>query len=472
MPSWRMSWMKARATALRSTPLLVSKRLSSIEITASLTIAGIWFGVTITRLCWLTMPSGLPEVVEQDRALGVLDLRRTSSAREVRGDGHEHAEHERDQRRAAGRRRRSRRGAAASGACRDGPAAVVGRDRRRGLGGRRWLGRRRGLGGPRRLRRRRGLGGRELDVWAIVLAHRRVGLSRARRRGVRLSLSARRTWAQAGPTGGESLALATMSDATAAGAADPVELAGALARNAVDSLPEGALADKLATARREGRQLRVKLGIDPTAPGHPPGPRRRAAQAARVPGRRPPGRADHRRLHRARGRPVGALEPAPDPLERGDRAQRRDVPGTGSEDPRRRSPRAWRCGATASGWTCRWSSCSSSCARRPRRSCSSATTSPNAGPRGSRSRCSSCSTRSSQGYDSVAVRCRRRARGHRPEVQPAARARHPARLRPARAGDHDDADPGGDRRRAQDVQVARQPDRRDRRAARRYTARR
>jgi tyrosyl-tRNA synthetase len=39
-----------------------------------------------------------------------------------------------------------------------------------------------------------------------------------------------------------------------------------LARNAVDSLPEGALADKLAAARAEGRQLRVKLGIDPTAP--------------------------------------------------------------------------------------------------------------------------------------------------------------------------------------------------------------
>jgi tyrosyl-tRNA synthetase len=35
-----------------------------------------------------------------------------------------------------------------------------------------------------------------------------------------------------------------------------------LARNAVDSLPEGALADKLAG----GRPLRVKLGIDPTAP--------------------------------------------------------------------------------------------------------------------------------------------------------------------------------------------------------------
>ncbi|HYM46534.1 MAG TPA: tyrosine--tRNA ligase [Solirubrobacteraceae bacterium] len=39
-----------------------------------------------------------------------------------------------------------------------------------------------------------------------------------------------------------------------------------LTRGAVDSLPEGALADKLAVAQAEGRQLRVKLGIDPTAP--------------------------------------------------------------------------------------------------------------------------------------------------------------------------------------------------------------
>src|ERR1700689_2850070 len=37
-------------------------------------------------------------------------------------------------------------------------------------------------------------------------------------------------------------------------------------RNAVDSLPEGALAAKLRLAAAEGRPLRVKLGIDPTAP--------------------------------------------------------------------------------------------------------------------------------------------------------------------------------------------------------------
>jgi len=39
-----------------------------------------------------------------------------------------------------------------------------------------------------------------------------------------------------------------------------------LSRGAVDSLPKGALADKLRVAHAEGRALRVKLGIDPTAP--------------------------------------------------------------------------------------------------------------------------------------------------------------------------------------------------------------
>jgi tyrosyl-tRNA synthetase len=45
-------------------------------------------------------------------------------------------------------------------------------------------------------------------------------------------------------------------------ASSPAEAARWLERNAVDSLPEGALARKLA----EGRPLRIKLGIDPTAP--------------------------------------------------------------------------------------------------------------------------------------------------------------------------------------------------------------
>jgi len=44
------------------------------------------------------------------------------------------------------------------------------------------------------------------------------------------------------------------------------ELSSRLASGAVDSLPEGGLEQKLLSARREGRPLRVKLGIDPTAP--------------------------------------------------------------------------------------------------------------------------------------------------------------------------------------------------------------
>jgi tyrosyl-tRNA synthetase len=47
---------------------------------------------------------------------------------------------------------------------------------------------------------------------------------------------------------------------------DPASLAQFLERNAVDSLPAGDLAAKLERAAEEGRPLRAKLGIDPTAP--------------------------------------------------------------------------------------------------------------------------------------------------------------------------------------------------------------
>ena len=45
-------------------------------------------------------------------------------------------------------------------------------------------------------------------------------------------------------------------------AATPSESAAWLSRNAVDSLPDGGLEAKL----KLGRPLRVKLGVDPTAP--------------------------------------------------------------------------------------------------------------------------------------------------------------------------------------------------------------
>src|ERR1700730_14289893 len=57
-----------------------------------------------------------------------------------------------------------------------------------------------------------------------------------------------------------------MPTADDGGAKAAAELSSRLAGNAVDSLPEGALADKLLAAQTEKRPLRVKLGIDPTAP--------------------------------------------------------------------------------------------------------------------------------------------------------------------------------------------------------------
>ena len=57
------------------------------------------------------------------------------------------------------------------------------------------------------------------------------------------------------------------TDAAAQDATDAdAQEAARLSRNAVDCLPKGALAGRLRAARTEGRQLRVKLGIDPTAP--------------------------------------------------------------------------------------------------------------------------------------------------------------------------------------------------------------
>jgi tyrosyl-tRNA synthetase len=56
-------------------------------------------------------------------------------------------------------------------------------------------------------------------------------------------------------------------DPAAGGAEDDAaRLARELAVNAVDCLPEGGLAERLRTASKEGRPLRVKFGIDPTAP--------------------------------------------------------------------------------------------------------------------------------------------------------------------------------------------------------------
>ena len=60
----------------------------------------------------------------------------------------------------------------------------------------------------------------------------------------------------------ESLALARMPDHLHATSDNAADAAAWLARNAVDCLPAGALEEKL----KLGRPLRIKLGIDPTAP--------------------------------------------------------------------------------------------------------------------------------------------------------------------------------------------------------------
>jgi tyrosyl-tRNA synthetase len=57
-----------------------------------------------------------------------------------------------------------------------------------------------------------------------------------------------------------------MPNASNGAANDGARLAAALTRNAVDSLPRDVLAGQLQRAAREGTRLRVKLGIDPTAP--------------------------------------------------------------------------------------------------------------------------------------------------------------------------------------------------------------
>ena len=178
------------------------------------------------------------------------------------------------------------------------------------------------------------------DVGPIVVAHQQLR-SRAIRAG-RRARSRRRERphgaARWDPPGGESLALARMPDATDAAAEDAVQLAGRLAANAVDGLPEGALAEKLRAGARRGAAAAGQARHRPDRARHPPRPCGRAAQAARVPGRRPPRGADRRRLHRARGRSLaGAPSLRPMLSERGDRGERDDLPGAGAPDPRPRS---------------------------------------------------------------------------------------------------------------------------------------
>ena len=100
-----------------------------------------------------------------------------------------------------------------------------------------------------------------------------------------------------------------------------------LTRNAVDCLPgRGARA-----AARRGPAAARQARARPDRRRRPPRPHRRPPEAARVPGPRPHRRADHRRLHRARGRPERPLGDAPGAVRRGDRRQRAHVRGPGGQ---------------------------------------------------------------------------------------------------------------------------------------------
>src|SRR5215203_3194284 len=72
--------------------------------------------------------------------------------------------------------------------------------------------------------------------------------------GARTHVGVRRS----GPREGETLALGRMEGPSS----EAARVAAHLTRNAVDCLPRGALAERIA----QGRPLRVKLGLDPTAP--------------------------------------------------------------------------------------------------------------------------------------------------------------------------------------------------------------
>ena len=178
-----------------------------------------------------------------------------------------------------------------------------------------------------------------------------------------------------------SLALAPMTDS-------PAEAARFLTRNAVDALPRR----RARTPAGPGSAAAREAWRGPDHARHPPRSHGGAAQTARVSGPGPPGRADHRRLHGARGGPERALLDAAVRGPGGDRPQRRDLRGTGFQGARPLADR----GAAQRRVARHADGGAVSRSRAPPRwpSCSSATTSHSATPPASPSRSSSCSIRS------------------------------------------------------------------------------
>ncbi len=179
-------------------------------------------------------------------------------------------------------------------------------------------------------------------------------------------------------SGGESLASAPMASPCLQGARErPARMIRAALR---PGWPETrSTAYPRAASRpssRSGRPLRVKLGIDPDGAGHPPRLHRRPAEAPRVPGPRPHGGADHRRLHRA-GRATPAAARARGPCS----SRRRSTPTPGPSRPGAEGPRHRAAGGPLQRRVARhagWRSCSRCCGPRRWPGSSSAMTSTSA----------------------------------------------------------------------------------------------
>ena len=225
-----------------------------------------------------------------------------------------------------------------------------------------------------------------------------------------------------------------------------------LARNAVDCLPAGALAERLA----QGRPLRVKLGLDPTAPdihlGH-------TVVLTKL---REFQDAGHTVVlivgdFTARvGDPSGRSATRPGAVGRGDRRQRGDLPAPGRPRSCARDERLEV--RRNSEWLDMPMEDLFRLARHP--------TVAQLLERDDFAKRFAAAEPISllellypvlQGYDSVCVRGRRRARRHRPDVQPADGPLDPAGLRAAAAGRAHGAAAHRHRRRAEDVEVVRQP---------------
>ena len=121
--------------------------------------------------------------------------------------------------------------------------------------------------------------------WRRVVARRSAPRTEPRLPGVRRRrgrTSSARSGTLRAPAPRLRLALESMPVA----ASDPASQAAFLTRNAAESLPAGALEQRLAKRRARGPAAAREARPRPDRAGHPPRPHRRAPEAARVPGPR------------------------------------------------------------------------------------------------------------------------------------------------------------------------------------------